>query len=275
MGSAVKISADGTTIDIGAQYNGDNGTDCGQIQVYKFNQTLSRYLKVGSDILGEAAGDRFGSSVGIVSANGTTGLDIDGEAASDQFGSSADISADGSKVVIGAPFNDDNGTSSGHVRVFNFDQPIKTFAQVGIALIGREAGDHAGQRVSISADGTTVVAGAPFVEISGVFRAGYIRVYNFNATINRYTQFGSDIVGGERVAGSNLLGSAIGLSAFASTIVVGAPTDIDPNNGRKFFSNIRIFRKLRLRLPLPRHQPGSRPSSRRILSLFKHRSMHL
>ena len=48
------------------------------------------------------------------------GANIDGEASGDQSGYSVSLSSDGSIVAIGAPINDgNNGSESGHVRVFN------------------------------------------------------------------------------------------------------------------------------------------------------------
>ena len=47
------------------------------------------------------------------------GQDIDGEAHADYSGLSVSLSSDGSNVAIGAPFNDGNGVSSGHVRVYD------------------------------------------------------------------------------------------------------------------------------------------------------------
>jgi hypothetical protein len=49
------------------------------------------------------------------------GVDIDGEAASDQSGWSVSLSSDGKTVAIGAVGNDDNGSNSGHVRVFQWN----------------------------------------------------------------------------------------------------------------------------------------------------------
>ena len=46
------------------------------------------------------------------------GLDIDGEAAGDQSGSSVSM-PDANTVAIGAPDNDGNGSSSGHVRIYS------------------------------------------------------------------------------------------------------------------------------------------------------------
>ena len=49
------------------------------------------------------------------------GADINGEAAADASGSSVSISDDGTVLAVGAPANDGNGNSSGHVRVFSWD----------------------------------------------------------------------------------------------------------------------------------------------------------
>ena len=51
------------------------------------------------------------------------GADIDGEAAGDLSGYSVSLSADGSRLAIGARNNAGNGGSSGHVRVFSVWQP--------------------------------------------------------------------------------------------------------------------------------------------------------
>ena len=47
------------------------------------------------------------------------GIDIDGEAAGDSSGTSISLSSDGSIVAIGALYNDGNGDSSGHIRIFD------------------------------------------------------------------------------------------------------------------------------------------------------------
>ena len=55
---------------------------------------------------------------GIYSA---IGADIDGEAAYDNSGQSVSLSSDGTTVAIGAPWNDDNGSNSGHVRIYSWN----------------------------------------------------------------------------------------------------------------------------------------------------------
>ncbi len=46
------------------------------------------------------------------------GSDIDGEASRDESGGSLSLSSDGTVVAIGARSNDGNGSTSGHVRIF-------------------------------------------------------------------------------------------------------------------------------------------------------------
>ena len=52
------------------------------------------------------------------------GNDIDGEALDDRSGSAVSISADGTRVAIGAPSNDGNGSGSGYVRVFEITNAL-------------------------------------------------------------------------------------------------------------------------------------------------------
>ena len=52
--------------------------------------------------------------------HGLQNTDIDGEAAGDYSAWSVSLSADGSVVAIGAPFNYGNGMHSGHVRIYDW-----------------------------------------------------------------------------------------------------------------------------------------------------------
>ena len=89
LGNSVSLNADGTIVAIGAYENDENGTDAGHVRVYYNNNNV--WTQIGGDIDGEASGDKSGYSVSL--------------------------SATGDIVAIGARFNDDNGTSSGHVIV--------------------------------------------------------------------------------------------------------------------------------------------------------------
>ena len=144
-GYSVSLSSDGSRVAIGALSNDGGGNNSGHVRIYQYNN--NSWSQLGADIDGEAAGDSShivslssdGSRVAI-GAEGNNGggtdsghvriydyngsawvqvvVDIDGEAADDRSGL-VSLSSDGSRVAIGAPFNDGNGTSSGHVRIYS------------------------------------------------------------------------------------------------------------------------------------------------------------
>ena len=158
-GYSVSLSSDGTIVAIGARYNDGNGSDSGHVRVYQYSG--SSWTKIGDDIDGEAAYDNSGYSVSLSSDGTIVAIgayvndgngsysghvrvyeyssgswsqpvpDIDGEATDDQSGYSVSLSSDGTKVAIGARFNDGNGSSSGHVRVYDIETP--TISSVSLA----------------------------------------------------------------------------------------------------------------------------------------------
>jgi hypothetical protein len=92
-GYSVSLSNDGRTIVVGApRNNGGNGFNSGHVRIYRMDDSQSDWIQIGDDIEGEAAHDWSGYSVSL--------------------------SADGNKVAIGSPVNDDNGADAGHVRVY-------------------------------------------------------------------------------------------------------------------------------------------------------------
>ena len=72
--------------------------------------------------------------------------------------SSVSMSSDGTIVAIGAPYNDGNGSNSGHVRVYEYSGG--SWSQLGTDIDGEAAGDSSGYSVSLSSDGTKVAIGA-------------------------------------------------------------------------------------------------------------------
>ncbi len=91
--ASLALSADGTTVVIGATANDGNGDNSGHARVYRWDAGLSAWQRVNAD--------------------------IDGEAANDSSGSAVAVSADGHVVAVGAIGNSDVGAQAGHVRVFN------------------------------------------------------------------------------------------------------------------------------------------------------------
>jgi hypothetical protein len=234
-GYSVAMSADGNRIAIGASMNDSSGGDAGHVRVYSWNGTA--WTQTGSDIDGEAAADTSGSSVAIstdgnhiaigaqrndgngsmaghvrvYSWNGTawtqTGSDIDGEAADDQSGYSVAMSADGTRIAIGAILNDGNGITAGHVRIYTLANG--TWTQTGSDIDGQDAGDYSSYSLDMSADGNHIVIGA--------ISADHARV--FSLVNGAWLQTASDIDG--EAAGDNS-GFSVAMSASGTRIAVGA-----------------------------------------------------
>ncbi len=98
--------------------------------------------------------------------------DIDGETPGDQSGRSTSLSSNGNIIAIGSIFNSDNGTNSGHVRVY--ENIGGSWTHIGQDINGESAGDYSGVSVSISSDGTTVAIGASSNDGNGD-NSGHVR----------------------------------------------------------------------------------------------------
>ena len=142
------------------------------------------------------------------------GLDIDGEASGDFSGIFVALSDDGGRIAVGASRNDGNGDNSGHVRVY--DLIGGAWTQVGSDIDGEAAGDQLGYSVSLSGDGSRLVAGG---RLNGGTdpEAGHARVYELVGGV--WTQIGSDLDG---EAGGDQAGLAVALSSGGDRVAVGA-----------------------------------------------------
>ncbi|MEM9340188.1 MAG: hypothetical protein AAGA66_15745, partial [Bacteroidota bacterium] len=147
-GESVSISGDGNFIAVGAHLNDNNGPDAGLVNVYQFQS--GAWTPSGSNIVGENAGDRSGRSVSI--------------------------SADGSRVAIGAYWNDGSGDRAGHSRVYEYQN--NNWSQLGNDIDGEAAGAYSGFSVSLSSDGSKLIIGAPNYNGNSSF-SGYAQVYEF------------------------------------------------------------------------------------------------
>jgi len=136
MGTSVSLSEDGNTIAVSYEVDVSQG----KVQVYQYSG--GSWSQVGSDLVGEASGDKFGYSVSL--------------------------SNNGSKLAVGAY---GNSSSTGHARVF--ENSGGTWTQIGSDIDGEASGDESGRAVALSGDGNTVIIGAP----ENASAAGHARVY--------------------------------------------------------------------------------------------------
>eukprot|EP00979_Chaetoceros_neogracilis_P014918 scaffold5045_cov264-Chaetoceros_neogracile.AAC.1 len=142
------------------------------------------------------------------------GNDIDGEAADDRSGDSVSLSSDGSVVAIGAPYNDGNGGSSGHVRMYTWEST--SWVQRGDDIDGEAAGDLSGGSVSLSSDGAVVAIGATGNDKNGWY-SGHVRVYAWDYP--SWVQMGNDFDGEAR---NDRSGWSVSLSSDGSVVAIGA-----------------------------------------------------
>ncbi|KAH8081085.1 hypothetical protein JL720_8985 [Aureococcus anophagefferens] len=223
-GISVSLSADGTTLAVGARGNGGAGSSSGHTRVFAWHSDDETWVQRGDDIDGEAADDYSGTSVSL-SADGTTlavgaqerrrrrplatlfawnsdnndwekrGDDIDGEAAGDRSGYSVSLSADGTTLAVGAYGNDGSGNdAAGHARVFAWDADDET------------------------ADGMTLAVGAYYNDGAG-WDAGHTRVFAWHSDNNEWEKRGDDIDG---EAAGDQSGISVSLSADGTALAIGA-----------------------------------------------------
>ncbi|NJN30804.1 MAG: hypothetical protein HC824_10575 [Synechococcales cyanobacterium RM1_1_8] len=107
------------------------------------------------------------------------GSDLDGEAPGDFSGFSVLLSGDGKTLAVGAPRNDGNGSNSGQVRLYRYDDNNGSWSQLGSDLDGEASGDFSGWSVSLSGDGNTLAVGAPYNDGNGV-DSGQVRLYRYD-----------------------------------------------------------------------------------------------
>jgi hypothetical protein len=124
------------------------------------------------------------------------------------------LSSDGSRVAIGAIFNDGTASNAGHVRVY--DLSGNSWIQVGQDIDGEAAGDQSGRSVSLSSDGSRVAIGARNNEGSAP-GSGHVRVYDLIG--NTWTQVGLDIDG---EAMYDISGHSVSMSSDGSRVAIGA-----------------------------------------------------
>ena len=170
------------------------------------------------------------------------GDDIDGEAAGDRFGSSITLSGDGLTLAAVATSADGvNGVDSGHVRVFRRSSSAAPWIQLGGDIDGEATGDvdisGANGDVALSYDGSILAVGAQLNDgDTGVAddNRGHVRVYQWDNT--SWTQMGADIDG---EAGGDSSGSAVALSSDGLTLAVGSPIANDGNGS--FSGQVRVY----------------------------------
>jgi hypothetical protein len=212
-GESLALSADGATIVIGAPTTKGPIRTAGYAQVYTIHTNDSsndRWVPVGPTIWGEAVDDFFGFSVAM-SDNGTT-------------------------IGIGAVGNDGSALGGGHVRAYGSQKIDGQWIQCGNDIDGADIDDRSGYSIAKSANGNTIVVGAPFHACNDVGDCnGRVRVYSTERVSGQcqWNQIGSDIVGT-----LDETGNSVAMSADGKTIAISAPEN-DENGDRS--GRVRVY----------------------------------
>jgi len=241
LGYSIDLSSDGNVLAVGVHGDDENGSAAGQVRIYEYNN--DEWNQVGLNINGEAAGDKSGSSISVSDdgktiaigaygndGNGTNaghtrifkyisnawtqlGSDIDGDAQIIS-GTSVSLSGDGTRVIIGSPGVATAPYQRGKVRIYEYSSG--SWSQLGADINGEAEGDHCGQSVSISSDGTIVAIGAYLNDGNGL-DSGHTRVFSYSGT--SWNQLGNDING---EASEDYFGRSVSLSGDGTILAVGA-----------------------------------------------------
>lgn len=221
-GGAVAISADGTTIAVGARNEDSSAVFSGA--VYIFTRTGTTWSQQA--MLKAPSADP-----------------------QDGFGETVAISANGNRVVVGAPredsaattidgdANDDSAAQSGAAYVFQ--RTGSTWAHTTYLKPANSRGNAGfGNRVAISGDGGTVVIAAlreasssigvdqvPTTYLTAVSGAAYV----FTSNGSTWTQ--SNYLKASNPGASDNFGESVAISADGSTIAIGATNEDSSSTG--------------------------------------------
>ena len=263
IGSFVSLNAAGDRVAIGVPYKEVNTYKIGHTRIFQWNSSTRTWTQMGSNIVGEVTNDFSGRSVSLNAAgdrvaigapgsdayfglfghtriyewnSGTStwtkmGSNINGEAAGDLCGYSVSLNAAGDRVAIGAPFNDGNGSNSGHARIYQWNSGTSTWTKMGSNINGEGSEDQSGISVSLNAVGDRVAIGA----INHNGKPGYTKVYQWNSGTNTWTQMGSNING---EAGYDRFGFSVSLNAAGDRVAIGAA--LNDGNGDSS-GHVRVY----------------------------------
>lgn len=210
LGGSVSLSADGTTALVGAPFVAG-----GKGAAYIFHAS--------------AAGSWTSSSVptATLTSKHSTGLGA--------FGISVALSADGLTAFVGAPFNGGGLFGAGAIYVFHASaEDAWATSSTPAATLTANHGIFVGFALGLSADGTTLVAGAPFYN---TFAGG---AYVFHASsegawASTSTPAATLSVGSES-EDDGAVGASVAISGDGTTVLLG--DGANPSGGGAFLYHV-------------------------------------
>lgn len=187
-GGSVSLSADGKVLAVGATGDDDKAYNSGAVYVYRFDGNKWVETKLVSP-----------------------GASPDGG-----FGSTVALSPDGNTLAVAALGEDAGGRDSGVVYVFRFDGTKWTASRVLPSDV--KAGQGFGSGVSLSRDGTMLVAGSAMDKTRGD-SAGAVYVFRWDASAAKWNE--RKLTADDGLAG-DVFGISVDVSADGKIFCAGA-----------------------------------------------------
>ena len=261
-GSAVALNGDGTLLAVGAPYDdGNSYYDFGAVYLFTMGTSFASPVRVGTIGYGYVAN----LDESDTNTTDNSNLNVSTLNSYDYFGSAVALTADGSRLAVGVPYDDGGDISSGdsgavHLFAFangQFGTPSRLSSiGVGYSAVGglqNELGgsDYFGSSVAFNADGTRLAVGSPADDgvADSKTSSGAVRVFTF--ADNTFAEgFGIGVLGNGRlpsnvsfpkVTTNDRFGSAVALSDDATRLAVGAPGDDGANNDRGDSGAVHLF----------------------------------
>jgi hypothetical protein len=214
LGWSVDISYDGSVIVVGAEnsrHGGATGTRTGV--AYVFERPSGGWSTLTAST---AAGAKLRPTNSSVVQD---------------FGYSVAVSGDGNTIVVGAP-EADNVVSWRYGLVYLFEKPsggwVDTYEDYKLYQYNDTTGDSLGTAVDISYDGSVVVAGMPYYDISNTSNNGAVIVFEKgNGWAEGTANFADYLLPKDLNSAQNnqFFGYSVAISADGNVIVVGAYND--------------------------------------------------
>eukprot|EP00587_Corethron_hystrix_P002349 CAMPEP_0113327776 /NCGR_PEP_ID=MMETSP0010_2-20120614/19539_1 /TAXON_ID=216773 ORGANISM="Corethron hystrix, Strain 308" /NCGR_SAMPLE_ID=MMETSP0010_2 /ASSEMBLY_ACC=CAM_ASM_000155 /LENGTH=558 /DNA_ID=CAMNT_0000188805 /DNA_START=147 /DNA_END=1823 /DNA_ORIENTATION=+ /assembly_acc=CAM_ASM_000155 len=129
------VTDDGVTDDYFNEFDDYFYQNYGQVRVYELGRNAA-WTEVGESLEAEDIADEYGTQVAI--------------------------NSDGSIVVVGGTENrgEQNQTSTGHVRVFEYDDEAISWVQLGADIDGKYSGERFGGKLAVTNDGKSIAVGS-------------------------------------------------------------------------------------------------------------------
>jgi len=195
-GYSISLAGNGNRIAIGAWKDNSNGTNAGAVRVYDFSANVNDWRQQGQTLLGDS-----GSYEGYSTA----------------------LSSDGLTLATGClnVNNDNNIINAGKVKTFTWTGI--TWENKGIIQGADISYLYFGRALKLSANGNTIVVGAPGNNIGQVYR------YQGGTT---WTQLGQTLVG---ISGGDEFGTSVAISNDGTIVSIGS----DNNSSNR--GHVRVF----------------------------------